>query len=384
MRRTLLVVLVVGLGLGVACADPEPRLGEVTASTLRFRRGPGTSHGVISALPRGTRVEILEGSGAWLKVRVRGAIGYVHGSYVKIESSAPASSSFTPGVVGVLGGEPSDGRAEIDTGSAGSSEASRASAGTSDAAAPASSNRWISLATGRLLIPARFTASGSKIDLLVHFHGADSSVEREFSAAGVKSALVVVNMGGLSSAYRRPFSLASRFPSIVTEALMRLGQERHISSPKLGRLILSSFSAGYAAVREILKQRRYESELAAVLLSDSLHASYRGGRPDPVQLAPFVSFAKVAASGTGKQLLVSHSAIHPGSYSSTTETADALIAAVGADRQIMSRSVFGMDQTSLATRGGFAVLGFSGRSGSDHMAHLRNLRMLFERLNLSR
>lgn len=62
------------------------RRGVVTASALNLRRGPGTGHGVITALPGGTEVRILSESRGWLRVEAekggRPFTGWVSGRYI--------------------------------------------------------------------------------------------------------------------------------------------------------------------------------------------------------------------------------------------------------------------------------------------------------------
>ena len=49
---------------------------------VNFRRGPGTSHGVIRMLPRGTNVTVLRQNGNWSRVRVNGQTGYVSSRFL--------------------------------------------------------------------------------------------------------------------------------------------------------------------------------------------------------------------------------------------------------------------------------------------------------------
>lgn len=54
-----------------------------SSSTLNLRNTPWTGR-VLSALPYGSKVEILDTSGRWYKVKVGSEIGYVHSDYIKL------------------------------------------------------------------------------------------------------------------------------------------------------------------------------------------------------------------------------------------------------------------------------------------------------------
>jgi acyl-CoA thioesterase-1 len=117
-----------------------------------------------------------------------------------------------------------------------------------------------------------------------------------------------------------------------------------------------------------------------VLLLDGLHAGYEGGRPGPLEsklvtadLEPFVRFARDAAAGK-KQLIVTHSEVFPGTFASTTETADYLLREVGVKRTAVLRwGPMGTQQLSEAGRGKLLVAGFAGNSAPDHVDHLHAL-----------
>ncbi|MCP4023927.1 MAG: SH3 domain-containing protein, partial [Desulfobacteraceae bacterium] len=68
---------------------PAIYIGEVTSFKLNIRNGPSQSADVITAVDRGTRVEIVEkkgGIGTWLVVRYKGSKGYVRNRphYIKL------------------------------------------------------------------------------------------------------------------------------------------------------------------------------------------------------------------------------------------------------------------------------------------------------------
>jgi outer membrane protein W len=55
----------------------------VNADTLNVRNGPSADNALVGSLPRGTRVEVLDRSGTWWKIRSGNITGYVNSSYLK-------------------------------------------------------------------------------------------------------------------------------------------------------------------------------------------------------------------------------------------------------------------------------------------------------------
>ena len=98
-----------------------------------------------------------------------------------------------------------------------------------------------------------------------------------------------------------------------------------------GAIVLSAWSAGYGAIREILEVPADYRRVDRVLLIDSLHTNYAAGKPGPAEsaldagnLGISLRFARDAVARR-KTMVIIHSEILPGTYASTTETADWLL-----------------------------------------------------------
>lgn len=269
-----------------------------------------------------------------------------------------------------------------------------ATATTSPSAGPASAmaliGRRIKLKTvGEVFVPDCLPAEAERVDLVMHFHGAPDVVEREFVAAGLRAVLVTVNYGGLSSVYEQPFSDTRLFGTVLDEALAELKGRKLVSpAAEWQRICVSSFSAGFGAVRAILTVPAYFERIDALYLADTLYAGYVGPSDrqtvDPDNVRDFRRFAVEAAAGR-KTLVITHSYLVPGTYAGTHETADDLIAFVRVERQPVDEpGPAGMHVISRASQGNFSVWGCAGQSGQDHMAHLRNMRFWYPRLPVDR
>ena len=55
---------------------------QVTASSLNFRKGPGTNYEVIRGLSKGTKVGVISEINGWSKINHNGTIGYVSSKYL--------------------------------------------------------------------------------------------------------------------------------------------------------------------------------------------------------------------------------------------------------------------------------------------------------------
>jgi hypothetical protein len=75
-----------------------------------------------------------------------------------------------------------------------------------------------------------------------------------------------------------------------------------------------------------------------------------------------------------KRVMVTHSEIFPGTYASTTETADYLLQQLHvARRPVLKWGPMGMQQLSDARAGHFLLVGYAGNSAPDHVDQLHSL-----------
>jgi len=233
----------------------------------------------------------------------------------------------------------------------------------------------------KLSIASLFLSAGSEhkkvVPLVVHFHGPDWLAE----AAAVKwkrrVCVVTVQLGAGSGVYSQAFAEPSRFAALLQEA-------EQASGLNLKPVVISSFSAGYGAVREILKDRENWSRIDGIILEDSLHTSYvPEGRPGPLdigKLEPFLKFAREAIAGR-KRMLMTNSEVFPGTFASTTETTDSIVEQLGLQRRPVLRwGPGGMQQVSDLHKGRFRLQGFAGNSAPDHTDHLQGLAEWLKRL----
>jgi len=208
------------------------------------------------------------------------------------------------------------------------------------------------------------------VPLVIHFHGPDWLANTAAVKWKKAVCVVTVQLGAGSGVYSRAFADPERLAALLKEAEQASGIE-------LKPVIISSFSAGYGAVREILKNRENWPRIDGIILEDSLHTGYvPDGKPGPLETAnldPFVAFSREAVAGR-KHMLITNSEVFPGTFASTTETTDYIVEQLGLKRRpVLKTGPVGMQQVSDVHAGRFHLMGFAGNSAPDHVDHLHGL-----------
>ena len=238
-------------------------------------------------------------------------------------------------------------------------------------------SKWLpAVAMGQMLVPedpAIVPADGA-YDVVIHFHGHDA-VRKAFVEVARGEVLVGIDLGVGSGAYEEAFGLPVAFTELREGVERALKRNTKNPDATIRSLTLSSWSAGYGALQNILKYN--PDAAAAVVLLDSAHAGYvkaEGARAATTTLVtktidPFVTYAQKAARGDAVMVLT-HSDIQPPGYASTREVADHLLDKVGLARHATSGTTpLGLVAKTLAERRGLSVRGYGGVDEHAHCAH---------------
>ena len=231
------------------------------------------------------------------------------------------------------------------------------------------------LELGQLFVPPGWKGGA----VLFFFHG--GTWLPEVAAARNHLAVVTIQGGTGSAAYVRLFEDPQRFPRLLAEAETKSGV--HFT-----RVLLGGWSAGCGAVRQILQTPASYARADGVLLIDGMHTGYTDGKPGPLEskidttnLRIWVQLARDAMAGR-KRMLVTHSEIFPGTFASTTETADYLAEQLGLKvRPVLRWGPMGLQQLSEARSGKFLLIGYAGNSAPDHVDQLHALPSLLTKVN---
>jgi hypothetical protein len=220
------------------------------------------------------------------------------------------------------------------------------------------------LELGTLYIPPEFSGT-----LLFFFHG--GTWLPEVAADRNHMAVVSVQAGSGSGTYARLFDNPDRFLALLKEAEAKV---------RFTRVLLGGWSAGCGAVRQILRSPAAYERVAGVLLIDGIHTDYPDGKPGPLEskigtenLDVWAQIGRDAIAGK-KRVVITHSEIFPGTFASTTETADYLLKLLGVTRTaVLQWGPMQTQQLSGAKSGGFLLMGFAGNSAPDHVDQLHSL-----------
>lgn len=218
-----------------------------------------------------------------------------------------------------------------------------------------------------------------RFPLTIHFHTAWWLSLPKHLDAGLAGPLLIFNNGAGSLRYQRPFEDRGRLQRWLDQIESEVGVEP-------GALSVSSFSAGYGAVREILQSPRYFHRIRRVALLDSLYGDLDDAQPvrtpAPSDVEPWLPLAREAAAGR-KQFLVTLSEV-PTPYASSSEVGQAIVEALGGRLERVWQGGYpgrGWPLLARYDRGGLHVWLYQGGDGPAHMAHTRNLARFWSSLN---
>lgn len=241
--------------------------------------------------------------------------------------------------------------------------------------------------TFTLFIPQNYQPRSSDIDLAIHFHGAAWFAIQEHLRAGRTTPLLSVYLGEGSTLYRNAFQDLQRLPRVMKlvaeELRLRTGKRLRIAT-----LDVSSYSAGYGAVRELVKSPDHVKLIRRIVLADSMYASYGPDqKPDAEHINPWVPFADAAAQGQ-KVFVFTYSQVPTTGYASSSECARALCLKLGVP---LRKIVYTSNQASAAgdyplveraDQNHFHVWGYWGTDADAHMAHPRHLAEIWRSLEM--
>jgi hypothetical protein len=226
------------------------------------------------------------------------------------------------------------------------------------------------LSLGPMYIPAKLKLK-SPTPVLFFFHSSDAVPD--IAAAKNKMVAVTIRIGAGSSTYAKPFKDPELFGQLLHEVEQKAGVE-------LRPITLAGWSAGCGAIRQIMSTPKYYDEIQNVIAIDGIHTSYLNGTPgplesdiDPEPLQIFVKLARDAMAGK-KHVLYTHTEIFPGTFASTTETADYILKQMGLQpKPVVKWGPMQTQELSETRSGKFQMIGFAGNSAPDHVDQLQSV-----------
>ncbi len=240
-----------------------------------------------------------------------------------------------------------------------------------------------------LFVPSSFSSSDGACDLLLVFHAHRPVLRESVELAGLNAIVVSTNWGQGAGPYERVFASAEAFDELLKNIPAVLAR-RGLDNPRIRRIAMLSWSAGYGAVRGILSHPESAARIDSALVLDGIHAHLfpNSNKIDEAEVDAYEGFARRAADGDAL-FVVTHNHIVPegGKLASVTRTTQLVLDRLGMTRVPTAGSVlaprltanekvysgrhsFDMQLESVSERGGFVVRAFSGRDPNDHVSHL--------------
>jgi hypothetical protein len=237
-----------------------------------------------------------------------------------------------------------------------------------------------------LFLPNGWTnAMSSNAVLYVHFHTVPWFAIQEHVRREAREPLLIFALGEGSSAYRAPFEDTNRFNRILVLVEEELKKRGAPADTQLAHVDVSSFSAGYGAVRELVKSPEYFKIIRRIVLLDSLYGGLEpeekgstNRRPLAAHIEVWVPFARAALRGE-KAFVFTHSQVPTTSYASSSECAEALLQRIGLKaRAVTTNSIPAASDPDFplfarADSGGFHSWSYGGVDAQAHLTHVRHM-----------
>lgn len=238
--------------------------------------------------------------------------------------------------------------------------------------------------TATLFIPDNFKPV-KRIDLWAHFHSADWYVISEYQRTEFHDPLLIFNLGQGSTVYGKPFTEKGVFAKWIAETLKLVPG----SPTGLNGLHLTSFSAGFGAVRNIIQDEPICKLLKTVILGDSFYGSLETLEPERKVLPAHVDIWQpvIDQALVGKTtVIITTSQITPESYAGTWEVSRAVaekngVPSIPVDKDSPAANDPIQPLLRRFEKGRLYIWNYAGETP---MAHMTNARRLAECIEQSR
>ncbi len=209
-------------------------------------------------------------------------------------------------------------------------------------------------------------ADGS-VDIIVNFRGVSGDPTSVGANFANKNAVIITseavgdrskNKG--SALLEQQFGNVNKLNELVGRTLTYLQKQFPEKNIKRGKLIVSGFSGGGSVVARVAAERdKIPGGLDGIVINDGLHSNPK--TPEGRKLLDSLTdFAREAEKDPSKKFKILHTAIRPGSYASTTETADYILNQLNLERKKTDSrqpySEYGFVPKAEARRGGVEIV----------------------------
>lgn len=204
-----------------------------------------------------------------------------------------------------------------------------------------------------VMMPANPIKSDGSVDIAINIRGIAGGDTKTASNLGVNAVIVTAEAGGLGSKENtQKFGNAQFINNAVSKILGYLQKYNPDKKIKRGKLVVSGFSGGGGAIANLLTQEnQIQGGIDGVLINDGLHSDTKSPAMKAV-----LEYAKESLNNPSKKFKLIHTAVNPGTYASTTETAEHLLKELKLERKPVEKwDGRGPKPVSAANYGGLEV-----------------------------
>jgi len=202
---------------------------------------------------------------------------------------------------------------------------------------------------------------------------------RNPTKSGVNTIIVECEAGGMGSsqntaAFGNAAWVKSQLGIIHSVLTKKFG-----GNISLGKLGFGSFSGGYDAVGNILRDKELKDKIDSVIILDGIHYGQRG-KPNKAGMEPWLEFAQKAKEDPSKKFVLVYTAVDPDRYASTSDSANYLMNNLGIENKptFEDQRQFGeVKPAAIGNQGGFNAVQLYARK-SDKPGYGYNLKEMKE------
>lgn len=242
----------------------------------------------------------------------------------------------------------------------------------------------LTLRGSELYLPPWFHGAKGQYDLIVHFHGEGRWQEKNIEEAKLNVAVVSINLGMGTNPYSNTFKNPVVFERLLADVESEVTKDgRAGPTPKLRRLALSAWSAGFSSISRVMAEDAVTAKVDAVLLADGFFTNFTNPKKRTINqrgLERFVELASLARKNE-KLFAITHTTIPTGPYPSVQECVGMLLELLHLEKKPCSIDLpppggggrggrDKMHQFYTVDEGSLHIHGFQGVRASDHVRQL--------------
>lgn len=225
-------------------------------------------------------------------------------------------------------------------------------------------------------IPAHLAIRQGHYDLVVHFHGIPKLQEDATARANVSAVIASVNVGTQSGPYGAIFRQKAIFPDMLEKIEAVVRKRPNLANVTRGRLALTGWSSGAAAVTALLANG-FGKDADAVLLADGLFAAYVDPKRKTIYqktLEPVADYVERAKRGE-TLFVLTHTSIPTDGFPAMPDTTGELLKMTHLEKKAPKSEKGPCSSKVLyeVHEGNAHVTGYDGMLAGDHISQIKHM-----------